>query len=267
VKSIAVEVVGDALHEGDETFHVDLDGHQNATFGDAHAIGAIQDDDGSSAARGELAHGTSAWLPWGPSGSDDFRIGQTPFSSYEVVVDALTGDGAPLVLRRLASNGATVLQSSQPVGSGPAARLAWENGDGVGSEDQLIRATGSCAPACVEGTPYRVRAYETTYTIARFNNTSGQVTVVLVQNRGSQDVAGHLRFWHSSGLLLATSPFTLPPHGSLALNLAGLPELAGSSGAITVTSDAGYGTLAGKAVSFDPATGMSFDAPLVPRPR
>jgi hypothetical protein len=70
-----------------------------------------------------------------------------------------------------------------------------------------------------------------------------------------------------AALRLATSPLALPPHGSLALNAAGLPSVAGASGSITITSDAGYGALAGKAVAIDPATGLCFDSPLVPRPR
>ena len=266
LQSIAVDVVGDALHEGDETFRVDLDGYQNASGGDGSAVGTIQDDDGASAARGELAHGTRALLALEASGSDDFRIGQAPFSSYEVVVDAVSGDGAPIALRRLAADGLTILQSSQPVGTGSASRLAWENGDGVVAEDQIVRAARTCAPLCTD-TAYRIRAYDTTYTIPRFNNTAGQVTIVLVQNPGARDVAGHIRFWDAGGLPLATSGLALPPGASLVLNAASLPALAGLSGSITVTSDAGYGALAGKAVTIDPANGLSFDAPLLARPR
>jgi hypothetical protein len=54
---------------------------------------------------------------------------------------------------------------------------------------------------------------------------------------------------------------------SLLVNSASLPELAGQSGSITVSHAGGYGALAGKAVSLEPATGYSFDTPLVSRPR
>ena len=61
-------------------------------------------------------------------------------------------------------------------------------------------------------------------------------------------------------------PLTLPARGSLVLHTAGLPELAGLAGSISVTSDARYGALTGKAVTLDPGAGMSFEAPLRPRP-
>ena len=129
---VTVEVVGDALVERDETFRFDLDDPQNATAADGNAVGLIQDDDGASPARGELAHGTSATLPLGLSGGEDFRLAQAPFSSYEIVLDAVAGDGGPLgAAARLAANGVTVLQSSQPIGTGTAAGLAWENSEGV----------------------------------------------------------------------------------------------------------------------------------------
>jgi ELWxxDGT repeat protein len=267
VKGVAVAVVGDVLHEGDETFRFDLDAAQNATTTDGSAVGLILDDDGASSARGELAHGASASLPLGTAGADLFRIDQAPFSSYEVVLDGLSGDGVPLVLRRLAPNGVTVLQSSQPVGTGAAASLSWENTDGVVSADQLVGAAGLCAPACAAGTAYRIRAYDTTYTVPRFNNTAGQTTVVFVHNPDPRAVAGHVRFWDGNGVPLATAALTLPPRGSLVLNTSGLPELAGLSGSISVTSDARYGALTGKAVTLDAVTGTSYEAPLLPRVR
>ena len=51
------------------------------------------------------------------------------------------------------------------------------------------------------------------------------------------------------------------------LSAATVPGLQGRSGSITVTSDARYGVLAGKAVSLESATGFSFDSPMAARPR
>ena len=45
----------------------------------------------------------------------------------------------------------------------------------------------------------------------------------------------------------------------------GLP--AGSSGSITISNNARYGDLTGKAVSVEPATGFTFDTLMVPRIR
>jgi hypothetical protein len=77
---------------------------------------------------------------------------------------------------------------------------------------------------------YRIRAYETTYSIPRFNNAGSQVTVLLLQN---------------------PTPYTLQ----------------GKGGSITVSNDGRYGDMAGKAIALEPATGFSFDSPMVPRPR
>ena len=74
-------------------------------------------------------------------------------------------------------------------------------------------------------------------------------------------------FWNAAGTLLTTSALSIPPLGSLPLNTSLVPGLSGQGGSITITNDAEYGQLAGKAVALEPATGMSFDTPLLPRPR
>ena len=59
---------------------------------------------------------------------DIFRFSQKPRASYEVVVDATSGDigsGAGLMLHRIAGDGVTVLQSSVPVGVGHRRSLRW----------------------------------------------------------------------------------------------------------------------------------------------
>jgi hypothetical protein len=61
--------------------------------------------------------------------------------------------------------------------------------------------------------------------------------------------------------------FTLNPRAALVLNAASVAGTAGQGGSVTVTHDGGYGALAGKAVALEPASGYSFDSPMVPRPR
>jgi hypothetical protein len=92
--------------------------------------------------------------------------------------------------------------------------------------------------------------------------------VVVIQNAGSNSVSGTVRFWSASGTQLAAVPFvSLAPRGVYALITPTVPSLAGAAGSITVTSDAPYGTLAGKVVSVEPATGFAFDTPMRSRPR
>ena len=46
-----------------------------------------------------------------------------------------------------------------------------------------MRVRGAaCGTACSTSDTYRVRFYDTTYTVPRFNNSGTQATVLLVQN-------------------------------------------------------------------------------------
>jgi hypothetical protein len=114
---------------------------------------------------------------------------------------------------------------------------------------------------------YRVRSWETTYGGARFNNSATQATVLVLQNAGTSPLGGRAYFWSASGALLSTHPFTLSGREGLVVSTATLPGLAGQGGSVTVSHDGGYGALAGKAVALEPATGFTFDTPLVARPR
>ena len=80
-------------------------------------------------------------------------------------------------------------------------------------------------------------------------------------------MTGQVFLWSASGGLFGSAPFTLPARGSLALNTATVAGAAGQTGSITVAHDAPYGVLTGKAVALEPATGFSFDTPLVTKPR
>jgi hypothetical protein len=127
--------------------------------------------------------------------------------------------------------------------------------------------SAACGTACGSDDAYRLRAYETTGSIPRFNNGGTQVTVLLVHNRGAATVNARLYFWGAAGALLGQQAVTLAPRTSLTLNTSTLPGLAGQSGSITIAHDGGYGALGGKAVALEPATGYSFDSPLANRPR
>ena len=61
-----------------------------------------------------------------------------------------------------------------------------------------------------------------------------------------------------------TAPFQLTARQTLVLNTSVAFQ---SSGALTVTHDGPYGSLVGKAVALEPATGFSFDTPMRYRPR
>ena len=139
----------------------------------------------------------------------------------------------------------------------------------IARQAQFIRVqAGGCPTGCTAADGYRLRAYETTYTIPRFNNSASQVTVVVLENATASPASGTLWFWGSSGTLLASQAFVdLAQRASLVLNTTTIPALLGQSGSVTVSHDAGYGGLRGKAVAVEPATGFTFDSPLTWRPR
>ena len=269
-RTVSVNVLGDATVEPDETFALNLSGAVGATLADGQAVGTIIDDDAPTLALRELSHGSSLWedlsAQTGTAGQDAFRLSQSAWSSYEVMLDAVSGDASPAVLERLAADNVTVLQTGTGVGG--ARSLRWENASGTAVTNQHVRVrSGGCTSACGPDDVYRIRAWETTGRIARFNNGGSQGTVLILQNPGGQPVAGRAHFWSGSGALLATHPFTLGGRATLVLNTLALPALVGQAGSVTVTHDGGYGGLVGKAVSLEPSTGFSFDAPMSPRPR
>jgi uncharacterized repeat protein (TIGR01451 family) len=220
----------------------------------------------------ELVHGSAARADLAPvAGPDEdwYRIGQAPHSSYEVVVDAVSGDlgaGGP-DLRRMAADGATALQDSIPVGALSSRSLVWENASDAPVLDELVQVASLGCTGCSASDAYRIRAYETTYAVPRFNNSASQITVMLLQNATARPVNGTAWFWSGAGALLASRAFGLEARAGLVLNLAGMDELVSQSGSITVTSDAPYGGLAGKGVAIEPDTGFTFDSPLLARAR
>jgi uncharacterized repeat protein (TIGR01451 family) len=216
----------------------------------------------------EVAHGTSLLAPMAPGGAR-YRISLRPYSSYEAIVDATSGDigGAAGPSLTLASATSTVVTGT-PVGTGSSRALRWRNDGSTVVDDLYVRvASESCTTDCGPDDVYRLRVYDTTLTAPRFNNVGGQGTVLVLQNQGTAAVSGRAYFWTAGGTLLATAPFDLLPRGTLALATATVPGLAGASGTLTVAHDGGYGVLTGKAVALDPATGASFDTPLSSRSR
>jgi hypothetical protein len=53
----------------------------------------------------------------------------------------------------------------------------------------------------------------------------------------------------------------------MVVNTSTIPGVNGIAGTITVANTMRYGEITGKTVALEPATGFSFDTPLIPRPR
>ena len=227
--------------------------------------------DNGPATANELCHGTDqvhdlGALP-GPLPDEDwFKLSIKPYSSYEAVVDGTSGDiGPTLQVDRVTMDG-TLFGSATAIGLGFSRSMRFHNPNGVSVEDKWIRVrSGACATDCAPDDVYRLRFYETTGAVARFNNSGGQVTVLILQNPTSAPVTGTAYFWDQAGTLLASPPLALAPRTTLVLDTSTVAG--GQSGSLTIGHDARYGDLSGKTVALAPAQGFSFDTPMVYRPR
>jgi hypothetical protein len=265
--AVPVAIVGDTVPEPQEYLALVLSAPVSATLFSGASDGTIVDDDLAVEPAVELSHGARVRGDLDGGTADFFRLHQPPRASFEVVMDEAAG-GAGLVLERVANDGTTVLQTASAVGTGGARSLRWANDLDVPLDFQMIRvrATG-CGTACGPADAYRLRAYETTARLPRFNNTGGQATVLFLQNREAVPVDARAWFWGVAGMPLAMYEVTVPPRGLAVVNTSGLPSAQGQSGSVTITHDGGYGSLAGKAALVDPVSGFSFDAAAAPRER
>jgi hypothetical protein len=229
------------------------------------------DDDNSSSTDNELIPGSSqahdlSTRP-GPTADEDwYVVGQKPFSSYEVVVDATSGDiGYGCQLARVDAAGA-VIQACQSITPGRdySRSLRWANQGSNPVTDQYVRVkSNSCTTNCGSDDVYHIRFYETTLAVPRFNNSGTQSTILLVQNTGDAAVSGRIFYFSGAGALLTSQTFTIAARGMIVNPTA--TAVPGQSGSMFLAHDGRYGWLAAKAVALEPATGFTFDTPAVPR--
>jgi hypothetical protein len=236
-------------------------------------------DNSLLAAQNNLVHGASQQHdlqanPGPVTDVDCYIATDFPRSSFEAVVDAA---GADLIMQdnlnfqRFDSQGLPLQTSEQTdVGStGNSLAMRWQS-TGTTIQSTLLRVQSlSCGPTCGPEDQYRIRFYDTTIAVPRFNNAAGQVTVLIVQNPTgwTRNIAGTVYFYGATGALLGSTTFSLPANAALVLNTATVPNVAGASGTITIAHDGGYGNLAVKSVALDPATGFSFDSPGLYKPQ
>jgi len=268
---ISVTVNGDTQFEANETFFVNLSNPTGGvTIGDAQGQGTILNDDGGAGSTfvTELFHGyrelADLAAVGGAANSDIYLLSQKPFSSYEIVVDATSGDIGPELEVQRISAGGSAIQSSVGAGLLFSRSLRWENSTNsvVNNEAIRVRSTG-CTTNCGPDDVYMLRAYETTYSIPRFNNAGTQITVLLLQNPNTYDIVGTIHFWNTSGVQIGSQTFSLGPKAIMVLNTASVAP--GVGGTVTVAHNGRYGDLQGKTVALEPATGFSFDSPMLPR--
>lgn len=271
-RTVSVSVVGDTQIEANENFSLVLSNPSGASIGDGTGVGTIVNDDfAGPSSPGELVHDSRETTDLSAQGGVPrpriWRLSQGAYRSYEVTVDSITGDVAAggLQLARLDTDGVTVLQSVLLSPGGKALSMRFQNPTGGVVGGQFIRAGSGGCTTCDSSDTIRVRAYETTYRIPRFNNSATQITVLLIANTTSQAVNGTAVFFAGSGAHLVDVPFAIPPRGTFVLNTSAVGGLVGQSGSVMITNDAPFGALVGKGVAVEPATGFTFDTSMVPR--
>ena len=238
------------------------------------------DNDDSIGTDNELIHGSDQLhdlgVRPGPVADEDwYRIPQKRQSSYEAAIDGVSGDlgFAGLAFERIASDGTTVLQTAGAAAAsgalGYSRALRWANTTASTVTGEFLKVSGGfCGTSCGSDDVYRITLVETTVSIARFNNSGSQITVLLSQNTGDTPINATYFYWSTAGALLQTG--TLNSFPAKALNVFStnnFPALVGVGGSITIAHDGAYGQLNVKAVALEPATGFSFDTPGVYRGR
>jgi len=269
VLPLTVLVQGDTLEEPNEAFHLRFESGHEASVPDVGAVtGVIVDDDGIAAASPvEIAHGSRVLADLAPpvgrtSDVDFYVLRHDLHSSYEIVVDAVSGDATPLQVERVVADGG-VFQAALPTGTGNSVAMRFF-GLGVSTDHIRVRSE-ACGTTCGPDDVYRLRMYETTLRAPRVNTVGGQATALIVQNTTDAPIAAVAAYWSAGGVMSSAHGFDVPAHGTAVVNVANvLPDFTGS---VTVAHDGPYGGLVGKVVSTDPATGFSFESPLTSKLR
>lgn len=227
------------------------------------------EDDNTTGTDNGLTHGSNQLHDLGAevgvADQDWYTFQNTARSSYEVLVDGTTGD-MNLSSADVARMGGTTTVLQNSVGlAGYSAVLRWQNSTSS-TTNEWIRVFGAaCGTTCSVNDQYRIRFFETTYGIPRFNNGGSQVTVLNVASIAPFSCTAAFHFYNTAGTFLGTTSNTFSARELFVLNTASLAFANQQNGSIIVSHTCGYGGLAGKAVALESSTGFTFDTQLVPR--
>jgi hypothetical protein len=137
---------------------------------------------------------------------------------------------------------------------------------GQNTTRHYLRVTGHLNT--VEGAShvYRVRFWDTTYSVPRWSAVGGQSTVFHITNVGQLPAYVGVQLYGPTGADVFGVVRQLGRNQSWVLDTSQYPQLHGASGAALIAHQAGYGGLSGKVVTLDPAAGVMFETPLLPIP-
>ncbi|MET0556289.1 MAG: ELWxxDGT repeat protein [Vicinamibacteria bacterium] len=271
--TVPVAVWGDTLDEPDEFFPLRLSLPSGAVVA-GHGVGRIRDDDGAEIRLSALDAGmdVTADLAAGPgpvADEDLYLVELSPFESYEVTVDAASGDlgdFGPIV--EVLARDMTVIDWAVPTGVGHAlsARMMGSSSPSMPTVQRYLRVrSAGCTTDCGADDTYRIRLRETTGRVARFNQTGGQRTFMILHNTTGEFVETEVHWRRADGTFAGANLVSMSPRATMVLPA---PETAqGTAGSILVMHKGPLGALAGKAVALEEATGLAFDTPMTTHPR
>lgn len=231
----------------------------------------VENDNAFDTTENHLIHGSDQVHDLAAQGGvtdhDWFVLRTSAYSSFQLIIDGITSEvdfSAVGIQRYDGASPPTSLQNAFAIDGGMSRSMLWQNTTGA-TENGYIQVNGDqtgCFQACTANAQYRIRLLDTTYSVPRFNNANGQVTILLVQNStGNPFLDWTANYWSVAGALLKQVPGVIGSYGTAVVNLSTIPELQNQTGAITITHGGGYGGLSVKSVALEPATGFSFDTP------
>ena len=187
------------------------------------------------------------------TGVDFMRVTSERGSSYEVIVDEVSGRAEPIWL-----SGTYQARLGESVGTGSAKSLRWMGFDWQGPVGSWVYVgSNGCATGCGPGDRYRLRFYETT----RRGRPSTFILGPDLQNPREEPVHVMIGIHREGQPPLLHASHEIGPRASYVRTVPEGPAL------VTVAHDAPYGTLAGKLVTLDPETGFVSESSLSSKPR
>jgi hypothetical protein len=170
---------------------------------------------------------------------------------------------------RVSDTGALLSDDQAVVNEGLAAEsyertIRWMAGQSTTRHH--VRVTGHQNAAENASHVYTLRFWETTYPVPRWSNGTGQSTVFQITNVGQLPAYVGVNFYTANGADLFAVVKLVSRQQSWILDTSQYAQLAGATGSALIAHTAGYGGLAGKVVTVEPATGVVFETPLLPIP-
>jgi hypothetical protein len=262
----------------------------------AFAADPYEPDDDPSIFIALASHGARQDRDLAGTGDRDYvNVDAAPRHSYEAVVT--TAGYFPALLTRRGP-GDTALQAGQGLSTNSVRHatgglsswnhhsssvMNWIESANPAARTRFVRIDANGTTHTAADSQYALQLRETTLYCPRYNNTGGQVTVLVVQTGGPEESGENTSgcnwtadFYDGSYNLFGhtlngsfqgsnASQTALASNGMVVVPVAAVT--AGTSGSIHIAHTCGYGKVQAKAVSVEPSTGFAFDTACAPRPQ